>query len=325
MKAERIARLLVIVLAIGLPALVALARLAPGSTIDIHGVMADEGGWTPGELTAKVGEPIHLRLTSDDVMHGFAIGKRTWPSVEVVPGKWTTTTVVFDRPGKYTFYCTRWCGPNHWRMRGTIEVTGDETHMHAATTPLFIRRKLDLDAPHPTDRVPSEKPSAARSTALNIEPDLAADTYRTQSPAHVWRTLRERATSQSLSDQQVWDLVAAAWRSNTTAKQLAEGRKLYEENCAACHGETGRGDGVMATSLQKSAPSDMPGMLGHGTMSPVDFTNARNMLGASSTILQGKIIRGGMGTGMPYWGPIFTESQIWSIVNYLWTFQFADQ
>lgn len=60
-------------------------------------------------------------------------------------------------------------------------------------------------------------------------------------------------------------------------------------------------------------------------MSPVDFTNARNMLGASSTILQGKIIRGGMGTGMPYWGPIFTESQIWSIVNYLWTFQFADQ
>lgn len=325
MKAERIARLLVIVLAIGLPGLVALARLVPGSTIDIHGVMADEGGWTPGELTAKVGVPIHLRLTSDDVMHGFAIGKRTWPSVEVVPGKWTTTTVVFDRPGKYTFYCTRWCGPNHWRMRGTIEVTGDETHMHAETTPLFIRRKLDLDAPHPTDRVPSEKPSAARGTALNITSDLATDTYRTQSPAHVWRTLRERATSQSLSDQQVWDLVAAVWRSNTTAKQLAEGRKLYAENCAACHGETGRGDGVMATSLQKPVPSDMPGMLGHRTISPVDFTNARNMLGASSTILQGKIIRGGMGTGMPYWGPIFTESQIWSIVNYLWTFQFADQ
>lgn len=325
MKAERIARLLVIVVAIGLPALVALARLEPGSTIDMHGVMADEGGWTPGELTAKAGVPIHLRLTSDDVMHGFAIGKSTWPSVEVVPGKWTTTTVVFDRPGKYTFYCTRWCGPNHWRMRGTIEVTGAETHMHAETTPLFVRLNLDLDAPHRSDRVPSEKPSAARGTALNIKPDLATDTYRTQSPAQVWRTLRERATRQSLSDQQVWDLVAAAWRSNTTARQLAEGRKLYAENCAACHGETGRGDGVMAASLRKSAPSDMPVMLGHGRMSPVDFTNSRNMLGASSTILQGKIIRGGMGTGMPYWGPIFTESQIWSIVGYLWTFQLSDQ
>jgi len=29
-----------------------------------------------------------------------------------------------------------------------------------------------------------------------------------------------------------------------------------------------------------------------------------------------------MGTGMPYWGPIFTNQQIWSLVDYLWTFQF---
>lgn len=123
MKAERIARLLVIsVLAIGLPALVVLRPIGSGP-IEIHGVMANEGGWTPGELAAKVGEPINLRLTSDDVVHGFAIGQSPWLSVEVMPGKWTTTTLVFDRPGKYTFYCTRWCRPNHWRMRGTIEVT----------------------------------------------------------------------------------------------------------------------------------------------------------------------------------------------------------
>jgi mono/diheme cytochrome c family protein len=29
-----------------------------------------------------------------------------------------------------------------------------------------------------------------------------------------------------------------------------------------------------------------------------------------------------MGTGMPYWGPIFTDAQVWSLVAYLWTFQF---
>jgi cytochrome c oxidase subunit 2 len=322
MKAERIARLLVIVLAIGLPVLVVLARSAPGNPIEIHGVMANEGGWTPGEITAKVGEPINLRLTSDDVMHGFAIGQSNGPSVEVMPGKWTTTTLVFDKPGKYTFYCTRWCGPNHWRMRGTIEVTGVETNTLAETTPLFISLKLDLDAPHLSDVLPGEKPSAARGDALGMKPDLAADTYRTQSPAQVWHTLRQRATAQALSDQQVWDLVAAAWRSNTTPDRLAEGKKLYAENCAACHGETGQGDGVMAASLQKSAPSDMPGMLGHDTVKPIDFTNAQNLLGANSAILQGKIIRGGMGTGMPYWGPIFTDAQIWSLVDYLWTFQF---
>jgi mono/diheme cytochrome c family protein len=47
------------------------------------------------------------------------------------------------------------------------------------------------------------------------------------------------------------------------------------------------------------------------------------MLGANSAILQGKLLRGGMGTGMPNWGTIFTEEEIWALVDYLWTFQFA--
>jgi mono/diheme cytochrome c family protein len=284
--------------------------------------MADDGGWTPGEITAAVGEPIALRLTSDDVVHGFAIGQSDLPPVEVLPGKWTTTTLIFDRPGKYTFYCTRWCGANHWRMRGTIEVTGDEPGAPVEAPPLYVTFKLDLDAPHPGDVVPAEKPSAARGAQLNIAPAIAADAYRVQSPAQVWRALRERAATSALTDQQVWDLVALAWRSNTTSDRLAEGRKLYAENCAACHGETGRGDGVMAVSLQTAAPSDMPDMIGHSTLTPIDFTAARNMLGANSAILQGKIVRGGMGTGMPYWGSIFTGAQTWALVDYLWTFQF---
>jgi len=48
------------------------------------------------------------------------------------------------------------------------------------------------------------------------------------------------------------------------------------------------------------------------------------MLTASPALLQGKIIRGGMGTGMPSWGLIYTEEQTWNLVDYLWTFQFQD-
>ena len=55
---------------------------------------------------------------------------------------------------------------------------------------------------------------------------------------------------------------------------------------------------------------------------PSDFTDPHRSLATSPAIQQGKTIRGGMGTGMPYWGPIFTEEQIWSLVDYLWTFQF---
>ena len=61
---------------------------------------------------------------------------------------------------------------------------------------------------------------------------------------------------------------------------------------------------------------------GQMTVRPTDFTASEHMLAASPAHLQGKIIRGGMGTGMPYWGPIFTEEQMWALVAYLWTFQF---
>jgi mono/diheme cytochrome c family protein len=48
------------------------------------------------------------------------------------------------------------------------------------------------------------------------------------------------------------------------------------------------------------------------------------MLSAAPALLQGKLIRGGMGTGMPMWGVIFTEEQTWALVSYLYTFQFEE-
>ena len=74
MKAERFALLFVIVLVIGLPLAAVLAR-SNSDAIEIHGTIADNGGWTPSDLTAQVGQPLHLRLTSDDVVHGFAVGQ----------------------------------------------------------------------------------------------------------------------------------------------------------------------------------------------------------------------------------------------------------
>lgn len=55
---------------------------------------------------------------------------------------------------------------------------------------------------------------------------------------------------------------------------------------------------------------------------PANFTDAKRMLGASPALLEGKFLRGGMGTGMPAWGPIFTEEQAWHLVEALYSFQF---
>ncbi len=324
MKAEWFARLVVILLGIGLPLLAIFARSDAG-VIEVHGKVAENGGWTPESFNAVVGQPIHLRLTSDDVVHSFAIGQSDTAPIDVMPGQMADATLVFDKPGKYTFYCTRWCGVNHWRMRGTIEVSGSSTEVVTPTTPLYVALKLSIDDPHPAEVVPVSRPSAAQAGAPGVKVDLPAEVYRTQSPVEVWKQLRAASFSNGLSDMQVWNLVAWVWRSNTTPESIASGKRLYSQNCAACHGETGQGNGVMAASLKKAVPSgNMSGMPGHDTAAPVNFTDARNMLGASSAILQGKIIRGGMGTGMPYWGPIFTDAQVWSLVDYLWTFQFEE-
>jgi mono/diheme cytochrome c family protein len=275
-----------------------------------------------------VGEPLHLRLTSDDVTHSFAVGKLDWPVVDVFPGEVAEVTLTFDRPGKYVFACTRWCGPNHWRMRGTIEVAGTDGRVSgpaAEKAPLYVELTLDIDAPHPASVTPQAKPSPiGGKTILEQVPELyrSQDYQRSHSPGQVWQTLRQEPISQGLSDQQVWDLVAALWQSNTSQEQLELGAELYTQNCAACHGEKGSGDGVFAN--QMGDQGDMPEMTmsGQELKSPADFTDPYTMLGASPALLQGKILRGGMGTGMPYWGPIFTEDQIWAIIDHLYTFQF---
>jgi hypothetical protein len=115
----------------------------------IHARMADTGGWTPEVIKANVGEPLHLSLTSDDVVHGFAVGQMEMESVDIEPGKVTAVTLTFDRPGIYTFFCTRWCGLNHWRMPWP-DWGGGYAEPACSTTPLYVDSQYDIDAPQIT-------------------------------------------------------------------------------------------------------------------------------------------------------------------------------
>lgn len=328
MTVEYGARVFVVGVVLGLPLAALLARwVNRAGVVELHARVAEAGGWTPADLTAAAGQPLRLRLTSDDVMHGFAVGQSDEPALDVEPGKVVERTLTFEKPGKYVYYCTRWCGLGHWRMRGTIEVSGATAEEAAAESPLYVRLGMDIDAPHEIEDVPHERPSAIRGAAIgaSIPPVfLTADYYRTHSPAEVWQALRDDSSREGLADDEVWNLVAFVWQSNTSGETLAVGQALYAANCAACHGEAGAGDGVAADALA-GKEHDAITEFGQHTQAPADFTNGRLMFGASPALLQGKIIRGGMGTGMPYWGPIFTGAQTWALVDYLWTFTFDYQ
>jgi mono/diheme cytochrome c family protein len=309
--------------------LILFAPLPLPAAIELHARIPEIGGWSLDTIQAQVGQPLHLHITSDDMVHGFAVGKSDQPALDIIPGSFVDTTLTFDQPGKYTYYCTRWCGRNHWRMRGVIEVTGKGQPIQPDPQPLFLKLGIDIDLPLPAEITPSEAVSAERGVQFTgLLPVYAVDRaiYLSTSPSKLWLRLRAESTLASLSDHDLWDAVAWIWQQNTTPKAIATGGSLYAANCAACHGETGKGDGVMVRGLPLWDPgSHTAGDMGfqpagEGLFSPPDFTDSRNLLGTSPALLEGKIIRGGMGTGMPYWGPIFTPQQIEALVSFLYNF-----
>ena len=102
-------------------ALGAAARLrAAEQPVEIR-ISAKKFEYHPNKVTAKVGQPIVLVLTSEDRIHGFKMpdfGLRT----DIVPGQETRVTLTPDKAGSFTFFCDVFCGDGHEDMEGTLVV-----------------------------------------------------------------------------------------------------------------------------------------------------------------------------------------------------------
>lgn len=86
-----------------------------------------------------------------------------------------------------------------------------------------------------------------------------------------------------------------------TPTVLAAGQTIYQQNCVACHGVTGRGDGPAARSL--------PGLPGDFTM-PHFATH-------TDAMVYGWIRDGKPPTAMPAFGSKLNEEQIWQVITYI--------
>ena len=78
--------------------------------------------YSPNEITLKLGVPVILELTSEDVQHGFSCPGLNLHA-EIDPGRITRLCVVPKTLGRYDFHCDIFCGMGHGDMRGTIIVT----------------------------------------------------------------------------------------------------------------------------------------------------------------------------------------------------------
>lgn len=324
-RRERFALLLAVLIIVGLPASVLIyqyrlrPQLASTEVIDIEAVVPEEGGFLPDAIEVEVGKPVTLRFASQDVTHGVAIGPGLNIDLgHVDPGTVKEITLTFDHPGVYTYYCNSWCSPEHWRMRGTIQVI-DPNNPDAVTAPqsdpvieALVAEGVDIDANvhaqeeehHPnTEVLLAQQPSSDRGAQITSRLVLPEEVrhsawQRSHTPQEALELLMSQNPDVSKNDMA--DVVAYLW----TSDQVPEAAEtLYNKNCAACHGQNGNADGPVAEMTAQK---------------PAAFGDVNYMFQMRSDVLYAKIRRGGMGTDMPNFGTLFTPEETWALVRYLW-------
>jgi cytochrome c oxidase subunit 2 len=84
-------------------------------------ISAERFSFTPSEFKVKAGQPVEIRLRSDDTDHGFRILDTDVNVIVPKRGK-GEVTVVFEppKPGRYVFECSKLCGAGHSFMRGSL-------------------------------------------------------------------------------------------------------------------------------------------------------------------------------------------------------------
>lgn len=102
-----------------------------------------------------------------------------------------------------------------------------------------------------------------------------------------------------------WD-VPANYKSmknpvKSSAESIENGKTLYTQNCASCHGKKGLGDGPKARTLEEF-PGDFSGAAFQGQSDGEHFYKTK------------------MGRGeMPKYDKKIADNDIWAIVNYMRT------
>ncbi len=108
-------------LAVALVGGVTMTRRAYAAEPRLVEITAKRFGFVPEQITLKKGEPVTLRLHSEDVTHGFFMRKLKIDA-EVEAGKTTDVTITPEVAGSYTTICDHFCGANHGNMKMTIVV-----------------------------------------------------------------------------------------------------------------------------------------------------------------------------------------------------------
>ncbi len=84
-------------------------------------ITAKKYEFSPSQITLKKGEPVILRLTSTDRVHGF-MSRPLKIDTDITPGKTTDVAVTPATAGDFTVICDHYCGTGHGNMKMKVAV-----------------------------------------------------------------------------------------------------------------------------------------------------------------------------------------------------------
>jgi len=160
------------------------------------------------------------------------------------------------------------------------------------------------------------KGEGARSGQLGIHPsDFTDPVLRDKVPlSWYFRAITDGVVGSAmlgwesqLIEQQRWDVTFYTWSLASSADSIARGRALYEQECAACHGADGLGDGSRAGTVEQP---------------PTPLADPRYLAGRAGDELR-QAITGGVTSLDHDWSGTLTEDEQRAIVDYLWTFLYT--
>lgn len=92
----------------------------PDGSVTVR-MIAQQYLFVPHCVLVPAGVPVHLRITSADAVHTFALlGTRY--AVKALPGTITEAQLQFADAGEYTAACGEFCGAGHFEMRSELRV-----------------------------------------------------------------------------------------------------------------------------------------------------------------------------------------------------------
>ncbi len=102
---------------------------------------------------------------------------------------------------------------------------------------------------------------------------------------------------------------AGATRPEATLALLAEGKTVYADYCASCHGDTGKGDGKAAYLLLPAPRNFAEGKFNRRSTPPRSLPSDDDLF---KTISDGLL-----GSAMPPWKDYLTDEQRWAVVEHM--------